>query len=289
MTQWTIERTDRHAHRIQYRMTKTNGIVRLLVLSDLHWDNAWCRRDILKRDLDQALQTNTPVLIAGDLFDAMQGKWDPRKSQDQLRPEHRGGNYLDLLVNTAAKWFAPYAPVLALVGQGNHETNIMNRHEINLLERFVTLMRAQHNSPVELGDYWGYLLLQVFNVSGNSATKTVHYHHGYGGGGEITRGMIDQSRTRSQYDADVFVSGHIHRRNSDENILTRVSDRGQVYTVQQLFLRCGAYKEEDSGWHCEKGRAGRPVGGWWVELAGHKPGHGEQRNFEIKAMRALST
>lgn len=285
MNTWSIERTDKHAHRIQYRIPKSSGVCRLLVLSDLHWDSAWCRRDVLQRDLDAALETNTPVLIAGDLYDAMQGKWDPRKSQDQLRPEHRGGNYLDNLVNTSVAWFAPYASVLALVGQGNHETSIQNRHETNLLERFVALMRAK-GSPVELGGYWGYLLIQIWNMCGNSTTKTVHYHHGYGGGGEVTRGMIDQSRTRSQYDGDIFVSGHIHRRNSDENIITRVTDRGRVYTVQQLFLRCGAYKEEESGWHVEKGRAGRPVGGWWVDFACRKSA---SQAFDVQTMRAYST
>ena len=283
---WTIERTDRQAHRITYQLPSVSGVSRLLILSDLHWDSAWCRRDILKRDLDQALETNTPVLIAGDLYDAMQGKWDPRKSQDQLRPEHRGGNYFDLLINTSVEWFAPYASVLALIGQGNHETSILQRHETNLLERLVALLRAQHKSPVELGGYWGYCLLQLKNISGNSATKTIHYHHGYGGGGEITRGLIDHSRTRSQYDADIYISGHIHRRNSDENIMTRVTDRGVVYTVQQLFLRCGAYKEETEGWHIEKGRAGRPVGGWWVELDGYKPKKGA---FDIRTMRSKAT
>lgn len=286
MNTWSIERTDKHCHRLQFQLPKASGVARLLVLSDIHWDSSWCKREILKRDLDQALETNTPVLIAGDLYDCMQGKWDPRKSQDQLRPEHRGGNYFDLLVGTSVEWFAPYAPVLALVGQGNHETSIMNRHETNLLERFVTLMRAQHRSPVELGGYWGYLLLQVFNSCGNSATKTLHYHHGYGGGGEITRGLIDQSRTRSQYDSDIFVSGHIHRRNCDENIITRVTDRGKVYTVQQLFLRCSAYKEEETGYHVEKGRAGRPIGGWWVELACRKAnGH----PYDVFTVRAYST
>ena len=198
----------------------------------------------------------------------------------------RSGNYLDLLVSTSVEWFAPYASVIALVGLGNHETSIIHRHETNLLERFCSLMRTQHKSPVELGGYWGFVLAQINNRTKNSVTKTIHYHHGYGGGGEITRGMIDQSRTRSQYDADIFVSGHIHRRNSDENILTRVTDRGIVYTTQQLFLRCSAWKDEESGYHVEKGRAGRPTGGWWIEFNVSKT---KTSSFQVISMRALPT
>ena len=152
---WTIRRTDKHAHKLRLSMPTTSGSAKILLLSDVHWDSAWCKREHLKAVLEQALQDNIPVIIAGDLYDAMQGKWDPRKSQDQLRPEHRGGNYLDLLVSTSVEWFAPYASVIALVGLGNHENSIIHRHETNLLERFCSLMRTQHKSPVELGGYWG--------------------------------------------------------------------------------------------------------------------------------------
>jgi len=37
----------------------------------------------------------------------------------------------------------------------------------------------------------------------------------------------------------------------------------------QLFLRAGTYKREEwggSGYHTEKGRSARPVGGWWLDF-----------------------
>jgi hypothetical protein len=197
----------------------------------------------------------------------MQGKWDPRASQDTLRSEHRGGNYLDLLVDTAVEWFMPYKDILALVSYGNHETSIIKKHEVDLIQRFVGAMRS-HKSKVMVGTYWGFVLLSVSCRKGREASdaiKKINYHHGYGGGGEVTRGLIDASRTRSMYDADVFVSGHIHRRNYDENIITRVTSRGKVVTGQQLFLRCSCWKEENTGYHVEKGRAARPLGGWWLK------------------------
>lgn len=263
---WNIEKTDNNVYRFTTKLyTETK---RLLLLSDLHWDSAHCRLDLLKPVLNDALKDNTPVFIFGDLFDAMQGKWDPRSSQDTLRPEHRGSNYLDLLVDTAVEWFEPYKDILALVSYGNHETAIQKRHEVDLIQRFVGALRSM-KSKVLVGSYWGFILMAIFNRAtserGADTLKRINYHHGYGGGGEVTRGLIDANRSRGMYDADVYVSGHIHRRNYDENMMTRVTSKGKVYTNQQIFLRCSCWKEENSGYHVEKGRAARPLGGWWLQ------------------------
>ena len=125
-------------------------------------------------------------------------------------------------------------------------------------------MLRREGSSCLLGTYWGFVgfLHQHGNQSGRS--QSLHYHHGFGGGGEITRGLIDHSRTRGMYAADIYVSGHIHRRNYDENIVTAISPRGVVHQRTQLFLRCASYKAEHDGWHAEKGRAARPIGGWWL-------------------------
>jgi hypothetical protein len=53
---------------------------------------------------------------------------------------------------------------------------------------------------------------------------TLHWHHGYGGW-KITAGLIDNSRTRGMYLADIL-SGHVHRRNSDENVVMHTDALG---------------------------------------------------------------
>ena len=73
------------------------------------------------------------------------------------------------------------------------------------------------------------------------------------------------------YIADVFISGHIHRRNLDENIIAKVNGSGSVEYRQQLFLRSSTYKMEIDGYHAEKGRGPRPLGGWWVEFRYLRP------------------
>ncbi len=285
-SEWKIEKTDTNVARFSTHMSMS-APKRLLFLADVHWDSAHCRLDLLKKTMDEAKQDNTPVFIFGDLFDAMQGKWDPRSSQDTLRDEHRGGNYLDLLVDTAVEWFTPYKDILALISYGNHETSIMKRHEVDLIQRLVGALRSK-KSQVLVGPYWGFILMAItcrrYRESAD-VIKRISWHHGYGGGGEVTRGMIDSSRTRSMYDADVYVSGHIHRRNFDENVMTRVSSKGTAYNTQQLFLRCSSWKEETSGYHVEKGRAARPLGGWWINYEYHRNSLNDKYDIIIKPVQ----
>jgi hypothetical protein len=265
---WELKRTDANCHALSLINKKKTSTRRILLLADIHWDNSHCDLGKLKEDLDKALKEKIPVFIFGDFFCAMQGKWDPRSSQDALREEHRGGNYLDLLVESAAKWLNPYKEIITLITPGNHETSILKRHETNLIERLITLLR--HNgSSVEMGTYWGFIRATMFWETKAIGAATIHYSHGYGGGGEITRGLIDWSRTRSQYIADVYVAGHIHRRNCDENVIAHMTVAGRMKQSRQLFLRCGTYKDEHqpNGWHVEKGRAGRPIGGWWLDIS----------------------
>jgi len=162
--------------------------------------------------------------------------------------------------------YRPYAANIAILADGNHETSILRHHQTDLLERLTGSLRRD-KSPVLHLPFTGFVRFRFEDALKHCVSKTLHYHHGYGGGGEVTRGMIDQSRTRGQYVADIYYSGHIHRRNSDENVITSLDHFGSPVESQQLFLRGGTYKREalgGNGYHIEKGRAGRPVGGWWL-------------------------
>lgn len=55
-----------------------------LLISDIHFDNPHCDRALLKRHLDKALDIGATIMIFGDLFCAMQGKYDPRGSKGRM-------------------------------------------------------------------------------------------------------------------------------------------------------------------------------------------------------------
>ena len=285
---WRIEK--HHPSVLTLVASKTEH--RILEISDAHWDNQHCDRAALKRDLDEAKAGGHPVIMIGDFFCAMQGKWDKRADPKQLREEHRGGRYLDLLIETAAKWLEPYAECLALITYGNHETSILAHHQTDILQRLHQELTHFKNYKGHLGAYAGFLKVQTqksLGSSGGALNTVIAWNHGYGGGGEVTRGMIDNSRTRSQAYADIYIGGHIHRRNSDENILLELDEpRNVIRRRSQWFLRSSTYKQETgavendiSGWHVEKGRGERPVGGWWLEFQAEREGS-EERRYSVR-------
>ena len=266
---WTIERQkDPNYLKLTLDFTDhdlVNEGFRIFVSADHHWDNKSTNLKLLGSHLGECLAGNIPAFIFGDLYCAMQGKWDRRADQEQLREEHRGNNYLDLLKSTSYKWYRPFSPIIAAITLGNHEGSILQHHQTNLAECLVERLH-DYGSPCLYGGYTGFICI---NVKDSRRPQNIYmfWHHGYGGGGEITRGMIDNSRTRGQYLADIYVSGHIHRRNQDENVVIYPTTHGDIKKKTQWFLRCGAYKEEESNlWHTTKGRSARPLGGWWIDF-----------------------
>ncbi len=237
------------------------------ISSDWHWDSIKCDRDLLEKDLRLAKRVGAPVLAFGDIFDAMGGKYDPRGSKDELRPELLRGNYFDEAIEQCAEWLKPYAGQIAFMSPGNHETAIRKRQETCMTTRLTERLK-QFGSPVQQGGYSGWVMLHAKPGGKRSGTHRMWYHHGYGGGGPVTRGVIDFARFMVDVDADSIVAGHVHQRTLIEATRQRVTDAGQV-RVQPIYLvRSASYKSEclTDGWAVEKGMSSRPLGGWWAKF-----------------------
>jgi hypothetical protein len=243
-----------------------------LLTSDRHWDNPHSNRELQKLHLQQARERGAKVLDFGDLFCAMQGKYDHRSRKDDVRPEHQHDNYLDALVDTAAEWFEPYADLFALISYGNHETSVKRRHETDLIERFVTLLNYRAKTAITKGLYTGWVKFR-FTRKGNPERKTpliLNYTHGYGGGGPVTRGVI-QSNRKAVYlpDANFCISGHIHESWLLSIPRERLNRNGKPYIDEQVHICTPTYKEEylqGENFHRERGRPPKPIGAWWLRF-----------------------
>lgn len=112
-----LTRHTKNIHELEIDGTK----VQIGMFSDIHWDNPKCDWDLLKRHLDYCLQESIPMVFNGDTFCLMQGKWDPRGTKSDIRPEHNNIRYLDSIIETAVDFFSPYAHLITVIGYGNHE------------------------------------------------------------------------------------------------------------------------------------------------------------------------
>ena len=264
---WLVETLQGGVNRITFAQR-----LWVFLSSDWHWDSVKCDRDRLAADLDKARSLNAAVLSIGDQFDAMGGKYDPRSNGKwDVRPEFQRGNYYDDIVTQCAEWLEPWREQMALFTPGNHETAVRKRMETCLTTRLVERLRLR-GSKVRQGGYAGWVLFRGEASKSNKALYRLWYHHGYGGGGPVTRGVIDFSRYLVDVDADCVVAGHVHQRTLIEATRQRLSPCGLPKISPMHLVRSAAYKQEclTDGWAVEKGMSSRPLGGWWMLLRWNK-------------------
>jgi len=265
-----ITEVNRNVHHIKVSCDKQKEHW-FLLSSDHHWDNPDCDREMMKRHLEEAKEKGASVLFIGDFFCAMQGKYDKRSDKSKVRPEHQTAKYLDSLVETAADWLLPYREQIAVIGQGNHETAILKNHETNLIERLVERLNIGNNNPVYMGGYGGYVRLQFSRCGGQNQSIVLKYFHGHGGGGPVTKGVI-QSARQSMYlpDADIVISGHVHEQYTICFMQEKLHDTGKISLKEQWHVRMPTYKDEYKdgygGWHIETGKMPKPLGAWWLKV-----------------------
>lgn len=244
----------------------------MLLRTDAHHDNLYSNHELQKRHLEEAVERDAHIIDNGDLFCAMQGKWDRRADQSQLRPELQHKDYLDRLVKYNSDFIEPYANRFILIGQGNHETSILKHHETDLTSRLVERLNTRcPKAKVYAGGFTGWIRF-LFTINGNQRTSRVMFrHHGYGGGGPVTRGVIQTARMAVYLpDADIVLTGHTH----DEWAMTIQRDRltqcGKQFQDEQLHIRPPGYKDEYAdgyeGWHIERGAPPKPIGAVWLKF-----------------------
>jgi Icc-related predicted phosphoesterase len=264
-----IERKGRNVQVLRFSVTRNTDYRSLLVLSDIHFDNPKCKRDELKRHLEQAVKKDAAIAIFGDLFCLMQGKYDGRACKGDILPQHNVPNYIDAVIEEAADWFKPYREHLVLVTPGNHETAITSRLETDIIERFCQLMRSSGGVTLA-GGYGNFLKIQM-QKRNSRFSKVIYSHHGYGGGGGFSRQTGAFQKYLTQVNADIYIAGHIHRKECFPLMRTRLSSSHKPINDTLHFIRTGTYKDEfndgAAGWANERAMGARPLGGYWLEFA----------------------
>jgi len=285
----SVREISRNVHEIKFEFNKMSDEHWVLLRSDCHHDSKHCDRAMELRHLEEAKRKGALIIDNGDLYDAMQGKFDRRSNKSDLLPEYKKGDYLDALVSEAAKFYKPYAKNIAILGQGNHETAILKHHETNITERLKERLNVglESHEKVHMGGYGGWVKF-VGDYYGGKESVMMHYFHGSGGGGPVTRGVIQTNRQAVFLpDAQICLTGHTH----DQWIVPierqRIKNTAmKLYKDTQYHIKVAGYKEEYEdgygGWHIERGAPPKPKGACWLKFTWF----GEERNGErLRNMR----
>jgi predicted phosphodiesterase len=235
-----------------------------LLISDVHLDSVHCNRVKLKEHLDLALERNAKVFIFGDLLDLMQGKYDPRSNKADLNPKYNTARYIDEVIKDVVEFLTPYKSILAFYSPGNHETSVEKRIEYGIVDKIC------YQLEMSQGNYSGYIYCRFFAYleEGTKVPLIIGYHHGYGGGGPVTRDTIQTAR-RAVYlpDANICISGHTHDRWIVPITRNRISRYGESID-QQWHIKTGTYQNapiDFNGYAIEKGLAPKSGAGIWMK------------------------
>lgn len=247
--------------------------VNILLISDVHFDNPKCNRDLLFSHLDKAKKLGYKVAIFGDLFCMMQGKYDPRRNKKDILPEHNVANYIDAVIDDTIEKLKNYSDIIIFVSEGNHETAILKNLETDVLARFVDKFNERYKTNIIKGSYRGWFIVRLYTDTTENrkfTTYKIYYHHGYGGGGEMTKGILQHSRMNMHIEgADAILMGHVHEMYIQIG-QTEYFDRNTYSPkVREIYnVRTACYKQEfnEGGFHIEKGRAPKPLGGILLNL-----------------------
>ena len=288
MTLPKLERLHKTVFSMPIEYTRRNDWEQwVLLTADHHWDSPQCNRSLIKQHLVEAQERKAPVFMFGDFFDCMQGKYDPRKSKQDIREELRVPDYFDALPRQAAHWLKPFSENISMVSKGNHETSVLKHQEVDLIERLgMALGEYTVSAP-----YMGWVLFQ-FRTGGRTVhTHKLRWHHGHGGGGPVTRGVIGTAR-RAVYlpDADILVQGHTHESWFVEIERERLSSgTNKPYLHTQTHIQLPSYKDDylvGEGWAVERGMPPKPQGAYWLRFFYQRSSQtGEGIKYEVVRAR----
>jgi len=275
---WTLEHSDDNVVTVRWSVaSRDNWEGWVLVRSDAHHDNSHADHAMERRHLQLAREREAPIVDLGDLFCAMQGKWDKRQSRDALREEYHQGPYLQTLVSEAVRFYGPFADLWAYMGTGNHETSILNRHEFDLTGELVERMNDKWGGNIRNNGYGGFVRFMFERGTGDAKEKrtlNMRCYHGTGGGGPVTKDTIRLNRLMIEADADIYAFGHTHDKWAMVLHRAGLTRMGRVMQKRILALKCATYKDEwgrgNKGWAIEKGHPPKPLGAWWIKFTWHR-------------------
>lgn len=269
---YTVKQTDRSVLTVSAK-TSPDWKQTFLMMADVHYDNPHCDRRLFRRLLAEAQDQDAGIMIIGDLMDAMQGRNDHRSAKSDLESQYARNNYYDRIIEDVYDCLLPYQANILFISEGNHEAAITRHNETDLLERLCRQLQVPH-----LG-YAGFVRFQFERATGGGrSSKTLWFHHGSGGGGEVTKGTMRAQREAAYIDADIYASGHIHQAWALEAEHVRCTDAGKILLTRSVHLCLPTLKQEfdpRGGYHIEKGRSPRPLGGYWLTFKHNPALHGK--------------
>ena len=201
------------------------------ITADWHWQPEE-PNNRLRKVLDKAKDEDAHVLVFGDIFDAIFPSDVRRSSRATLKQSQTDAAINDLM-NAAEDFFAPYADTIDFMSYGNHEISVLKYNNFDPIQDLHSRLmrhRSEALQPILRGAYKGFLVLRfeaAQDKRGTVQSVDIRYDHGHGGNPEVSKGTISLERMYTEYVADLYVFGHIHKGLVDSSRTTTYLDKNR--------------------------------------------------------------
>jgi hypothetical protein len=271
---WVTSKLSHVTTGLKFNVKSRKDEVRILLISDAHWDNPHCNRKLYNQHVKEAVETNSPILYNGDTLCLMQATTDRRQRKGDTRVEHENQDYFRTVCKDFAEQHGEACKNIAMLGYGNHETAPLKWCSVDPVELLADQIELQTQYRPQVGGYRGWVSIRI-NRGGKRNTVhrpiRIYYTHGSGGGGPVTRGVIKTARHNAFVEgADVIWMGHIHEQWDVNTPVVGINREGREFMRKRWHICTPGYKEEylgsKLGFHHEGDRPPKPTGAAWLTI-----------------------
>jgi len=246
-------------------------IIKIKPIFDVHLGAKACDEQAFKTFLEDC-DDKTYFLGGGDLLDSIVTQdVRYRKSNDVTE----GDAIVDEQIHKAVKLLYPYREKILGLASGNHEDVILKKCGTDPIRRICDELSIGLEKRVEYLGFSGLFKLKFRQQFGRGRAIVIRYHHGWGGGSRTLGADLTKfSKDIAYWNADIFLYGHVHRRQVDS--VPRLGLFGdKMISKPQIICICGTFLKTYTSsvyptYSEIKGYPPVEVGGVVVEIQPHR-------------------
>lgn len=212
----------------------------IVPIGDIHFGNRYFDPQYLERTLKFVDQNRKRcrIILMGDLLELATKTSVGRSVYDESYPTQKQ-------FEKAVETFKPYADLIDLVIEGNHEERIIRDTSFEIIQEFC--------HRIGRFDAYGKFSGVVNYRMGTGLTYSFYAFHGATGGTTESSVVNALLKMRERSIAHVYLMGHTHKLfKFDREVKIPMPGKGELGTIKQMFVNTGA-SVGDGGYAEQKG------------------------------------
>lgn len=228
-------------------ISSRSDTVTLVPLGDIHLGSRNCDEELLKEEIDFIRRTpNCYWLGMGDYIEAIKARADRRMDFKGLAKWIHIEDLADIVAKQSDYFIRLVKPIknkcMGLV-VGNHEETVEKRDDQSVVDHMAVELGTRNLTYCTMIKW---IIKRKIKTKTKAPSKiiTIYANHGTGGGRYLGSHINKLVSMASGIDADIYLMGHCHRRNTDEESRLGIYGRGdnlRLLDNKKHFVLTGSF------------------------------------------------